>query len=127
MLPEKNHWRRGGIFFSLKNALNGIVHIVNHHRNARIIFFFSLAVAFAGFYLKISRLEMFVLGFTIMLVFITEVINTVIEDIANLISEDFHYKIKIIKDVAAGVVLAAVLFSLCVGYFIFGERILGWR
>jgi len=66
-------------------------------------------------------------GFTVMLVFITEVINTVIEDIADLINEEYHQKIKVIKDATAGVVLVSVFFSLFVGYFVFIERLLGLR
>lgn len=120
-------WQNDNFFFSFLNAIRGIIHIINHHYNARLIFLFAVLAVLAGFYLKISRLEMFVLGSTVMTVFITEVINTVIEDIADLINKDFHPKIKIVKDVAAGVVLVAALFSLCVGYFIFVERILGLR
>jgi len=124
MVQRKDEWRRCDLAFSFKNALNGVWHIINHHYNARIIFLFAFLAVALGFYLKVSKLEMFVLGVTIMLVFITEVINTLIEDIANLINEEFHPKIKLIKDISAGVVLAAVLFSLGVGYFIFAGRIL---
>lgn len=121
---KKYTWRtRKDLRFSFLNAFRGIAHIVNHHYNARLIFLFAILAVILGFFLKVTNVEMFVLGVTIMLVFITEVINTLIEDTIDLFSEEFHPKIKIIKDVAAGVVLAAVGFSLVVGYFIFGTRI----
>lgn len=125
---KNNKWRKKNLTSSFKNALEGTLHIINHHYNARLIFLCALLAVTLGFYLKISRLELFLLGVTIMLVFITEVINTLIEDMADLINEEFHPRIKIIKDVAAGVVLVAVFFSLGVGYFMFGFRLINlWK
>jgi len=69
--------------------------------------------------LHLSKLEIFVLSVAIMVVFLAEVINTLIEDLSNLITEEFHPKIKLIKDVAAGVVLVAVLFAGILGFFVF--------
>ncbi len=117
--------RKKGLRSSFRNALKGVYYIINHHYNARLIFLLAVLAVSLGLYFRVSRLEMFVVGVTIMLVFITEVINTLIEEMTDLIANEFHPKIKIIKDVAAGVVLVAVLFSLGVGYFIFGKYILG--
>ena len=119
----RNSWENKGLFCSVRNACRGVAHILNHHYNARLIFLFAIfAVAF-GFYLGISSLEMFVLSVAIMIVFIAEVINTMVEDITDLITLEFHPGVKIIKDVAAGVVLVSVFFSLILGYCIFAKRI----
>ena len=119
-----DNWRERNLIASIGNALRGIAHILNHHYNARLIFLSSIFAVLLGFYLQVSNLEMFVLGVAAMVLFIAEVINTIIEDVVNLITQEFHPQIKIIKDVAAGVVLVAVFFSLGVGYFIFGKYIL---
>ena len=125
---EKNNWGNQGLFYSVKNALRGVSHILNHHYNARLIFLFAIFAVVFGIYLGISKLEMFVLGVAIMLVFIAEVINTIVEDITDLITLEFHPRVKIIKDVAAGVVLVAVFFSLILGYGIFIKRLITlWR
>lgn len=121
---EKTIWKSEDLFCSLKNALCGVRHILTHNYNARLIFLFAIFVVLYGLCLRITKLEMFVLNVAIMAVFIAEVINTIVEDVTDLITIEFHPKIKIIKDVAAGVVLVAVIFSLVLGYFVFMERIL---
>lgn len=123
-----DNWRKQGLVTSIKNALRGIWHILNHHYNARLIFLFSVFAALLGFYLQISNLEMFVLGVAVIVVFIAEVINTIIEDMINLITQEYHLKIKIIKDAAAGVVLVAVFFFVILCYCVFVKRIMMvWR
>lgn len=121
---EKTKWENDSLLKSVKTAVCGIFHILNHHRNARIIFFSALFLVVLGLYLKISNLELFVLGVAIMLVFIAEVINTIVEDLSDLITLEYHPKIKIIKDIAAGVVLVAVLFAVSLSCSVFTNRIL---
>lgn len=128
MQEEKKSWKNENLFSSIKHALFGIGHILNHHYNARLIFLSAILTVALGFYFGISNLEMFVLGVAIMIVFIAEVINTIVEDLSNLITEDFHPKVKIIKDAAAGVVLVAVFFSVALGYCVFVKRVLAlWK
>lgn len=125
---EKRSWKNENLFNSIKNALVGIRHILQSHYNARLIFLSAILAVALGFYFGISNLEMFVLGVAIMIVFIAEVINTLVEDLSNLITEEFHPRIKIIKDVAAGVVLVAVFFSAILGYCVFIRRVLAlWK
>jgi diacylglycerol kinase (ATP) len=125
---EKKSWKNGDLLSSIKHALYGIYHILNHHYNARLIFLFAIFAVALGFYLEISNLELFVLGVAIMIVFIAEVINTIVEDLSNLITKEFNPKIKIIKDVTAGVVLVAIFFSAALGYCVFMKRIIAlWK
>lgn len=120
----QDSWKNPNLLSSLRHAFNGILHILNHHYNARLIFLFYIFAILLGFYLQISNLELFVLGVAMMVVFIAEVINTIIEDVVNLITREFHPQVKIIKDVAAGVVLVAIAFSLVLGYCVFMKRII---
>lgn len=121
---KKNSWKNEDLLSSIKNALTGIRHILNDHYNARLIFLSAILAVVLGFYFGISNVEMFVLGVAIMVVFIAEVINTIVEDLSNLITQEFHPQIRIIKDAAAGVVLVAVLFSIILGYCVFMKRII---
>ena len=121
---EKKSWKNENLFSSIKNALFGIRHILKSHYNARLIFLSAILGVVLGFYFGVSNLEMFVLGVAIMIVFISEVINTIVEDLSNLITQEFHPRVKIIKDVAAGVVLVALFFSLVLGYCVFIRRVL---
>lgn len=128
MNTKEDRWRKGSLIHSVNNAFCGIYHILTHHYNARLIFLLEIFAILLGFYLGISKLEIFVLGVAIMIVFIAEVINTIVEDITNLITLEYNSEIRIIKDVAAGVVLVAVFFSGILGCFIFMNRILAlWK
>lgn len=121
---EIRSWSSDSLLESIQNALRGIYHILTNHRNARLIFLAAIFALVCGLYLGISKLEIFVLSVAIMVVFLAEVINTLIEDLSNLITEEFHPKIRVIKDVAAGVVLVAVLFAGVLGFFVFLNRII---
>ena len=121
---NKDSWKKHTTLEeSVKNALKGVYHILTHHRNARLLFFAVIFFVGMGFVLGISKLEIFVLGVAIMIVFIAEVINTLIEDLSDLITQEFHPKIKLIKEVAAGAVLVAVFFSGLLGASVFLNRI----
>ena len=107
-------------------ALDGLVHILKSHHNARLIFFFAISAVILGVCLKVSIEEMLIVLLTIGMVFISEVFNTMVEDITNLITDkQFHPVVKVIKDMAAGAVLVASIISFIIGYFIFLKRI--WR
>lgn len=52
-------------------------------------------------------------------VLIAETVNTAIENLCDLYSEDYHSKIKKIKDVAAGSVLIASIAAVVIGAIVF--------
>ena len=54
----------------------------------------------------------------IVLVLVTEMLNTAIEVTVDMISEEYHPRAKIAKDIAAGVVLIASLGALTLAYLI---------
>ena len=51
--------------------------------------------------------------------FITELFNTAIETLCNIVSPQFNIDIKKTKDVSAGAVLVASFFAMAVGLIIF--------
>lgn len=70
-------------------------------------------------FLDLTRLELVILFLSITLVFVCETINTAIESILDLITEDrYHTLARIGKDLAAGAVLVASLNAGIVGYLI---------
>jgi len=58
-----------------------------------------------------------------MLVIITEVMNTSIEESINLCTKEFHPIAKIAKDVAAGAVVLAALNAIIIAVFILIDKI----
>lgn len=84
----------------------------------------TIAVLIAAIVLKVTSVEAAVLAIVTGLVWAAEIINTVIEHLANFITKERHSEIKIIKDLAAGAVLVAAITAVIVGLFIFIPKIL---
>ncbi len=109
---------------SFKYALEGVWHALRYNRNLRIAFFLALLVGLLGLFFQVTSLEMVILIITILLVILSEMINTSLEEIVNLITSEHKKEAKIAKDVAAGMVLVATIGSVIVGTFIFAPHVL---
>jgi len=99
-------------------AIEGIIYAVKTQRHMRYHLFAALAALILGLVLNISRNELILLCMAIVLVLATEMLNTAIETMVDMISEEFHPKAKQAKDVAAGVVLIASIGALTLAYLI---------
>jgi diacylglycerol kinase (ATP) len=113
-----------GFFESLNIALKGLLYLFLYHRNMRIIFMLGFAAFLAGLVLNLNGIELIILCVTITLVFMAEIFNTAIEMLMNMITSRYHLRIKIVKDIAAAVVVLACLNAIAVGYVLFVRRII---
>ena len=109
---------------SLKTALKGVIYLFLFHRNMRIIFMLGVCAFLLGIYFKLEALQMAMLCITIMLVFTAEIFNTAIEMLMNMLTSEYHVRIKLVKDIAAAVVILACLNALAVGYILFYRNII---
>lgn len=100
-------------------SVEGIIHAFKYNRNLRIAFFLALVVVVLALYLRVTSFEMVFLVVMILLVILSEMINTSLEEIVDLITSEHKREAKIAKDVAAGMVLVATIGSVIVGLFIF--------
>lgn len=117
MKPEKFSLTKRLKSFSY--AFNGLRLLVKEEHNARIHIVAALIAIGLGWYFDISSSEWVMILFAIGFVFVTELVNTAIENIADFISPEKHTAIKTIKDLAAGAVLVASLVALAVGLIVF--------
>ena len=113
-----------GFFQSLKIALKGIAYLFLYHRNMRIIFLLGIAAFLLGVYFRLQGIELVSLCITSTLVFMAEMFNTAIELMIDMSTRKYHTLIKLVKDIAAAVVLIAAINSLGVGYVLFSEHII---
>ncbi|MBC6111967.1 diacylglycerol kinase family protein [Pedobacter fastidiosus] len=104
---------------SFKYAFNGLKIFFLKDHNGRIHFFAAVVAIGLSIYLKLSSLEWIALLSVISAVFVAEIINTSIENLADVVSPDYHPKIKIVKDLAAAAVLVCAFLALGVGGIIF--------
>ena len=109
---------------SFKYAFNGLKILFREEHNARVHLFVAIGAIVLSFVLKISAIEWIAVIMVICLVFITEIINTSIENIADFISPERHAKIKVIKDLAAAAVIISAIISVIIGLIIFLPKLL---
>lgn len=112
-----------GLIKSFNDAINGIIASIQAERNMKIHYLVAVLVLGASLFFNFSRTEFLILLFSISLVLVLELMNTAIEETIDMITEEYHPKAKIAKDVAAGAVLIAAVNSLMVGYLLFFDRL----
>lgn len=108
---------------SFKYAFEGIYFAIKLNRNMRIHLTVAVLVILASIYFKVSAYEMGILGVMIVLVICTEMINTALEEMVDLIINEHRKEAKIAKDVGAGMVLVASMGAIIVGILIFTPHI----
>jgi len=106
-------------FSALKTALIGIRSLLKESRNAGIQSVLFLCICITGLYVQLSYYDWLWILAASTFVLTMEALNTSIEQLADLISSEYHPKIKILKDIAAGAVLIASIFSIVVACVVF--------
>ena len=111
--------KAGGLFKSFGHALAGLFSVIKTERNFRIhicMMLYVIAFTFIG-RVGFQTFLKFLICFGA--VFSAELINTAIELVCNEITTEYSENIKKIKDISAGAVLVAALFSAILGLCVF--------
>lgn len=109
---------------SFRNAFQGIWTALITQPNLRIHFVIGSLVFLAAVYLELSISNILVLLLTIMVVVITEMINSAIEFACNAVTLEHNEHIKHAKDISAGAVLLSAIFATIIGLMIFVPKLL---
>jgi diacylglycerol kinase (ATP) len=104
---------------SFKYAWEGIVSFFRLEYNAQIHLAITVLVLVLSVTLQFSKWEVIAVVFSIAIVWVVEMINTVIEKMMDFICIERHPQIKLIKDLAAGAVLVAAIAAAIIGCIIF--------
>jgi diacylglycerol kinase (ATP) len=109
---------------SFKYAKAGAQHAIKTQRNLWIHFLIGLAVLAVAVWLKVSLIELSILVVTIFGVIVTEMVNTAIEELVNILSPGHREEAALAKNVAAATVLLAAIGAVIVGCLIFIPRLI---
>ncbi|HMR19981.1 MAG TPA: diacylglycerol kinase family protein [Sphingobacterium sp.] len=104
-------------------AFNGLRILCKEEPNAIIHFIAAVIVIIASILFDLNAYEWVAIFFSIGLVVTTEIINTVIENIADLLTTEKNDKIKKIKDLSAAAVLISAITALSIGLIVFLPKI----
>ncbi len=115
--------RAPSIFDSFNFAFEGIIHVLRTQRNMRVHFAVAVIVLVAGLWTGVSKLELIALLLAIAFVFITEMINSALEQAIDVATTSFDPLAKLAKDVAAGAVLIATVNAVAIGYLVFSGEV----
>src|SRR3982751_4600293 len=108
---------------SFNFAVEGIIHVLRTHRNMRVHFGVSVGVLVAAVWVGVSKLELIALLLAIAFVFITEMINSALEQAVDVATTSFDPLAKLAKDIAAGAVLIATVNAIAIGYLVFSGEV----
>ena len=109
---------------TLSYGFNGILYTLKYERNMVIHFLVMILVIIAGIVFKITFVEWGVCFVLFALVLSLELMNTALENVVDLVTEEKKAKAKVAKDAAAGAVLVAAIFAVIIGISIFLPRLL---
>jgi diacylglycerol kinase len=112
-------------FKSVGYAIKGIGSSLQEQRNLKVQIFIAVIVVGASAYLEISAIEWSIVLITIGMVIGTEMINTAIESLVDLVTLERKPQAGKIKDIAAGAVLFVSIIAVIVGVLIFRKYLIG--
>jgi diacylglycerol kinase (ATP) len=110
-----------GVSRSFEHAYRGVVSAVRTQRNMRFHVLAAVGVLVLSLLVGVSELELAVLVLTILVVFVTEMLNTAMEFVVDLVTTEYHPLAKLAKDVSAGAVLVSSVGAVLVGYLVLAD------
>ena len=109
---------------SVKDCLNGFKFININEDNFKREILLGIIALVLSYLLKIDKIEFIIIIIVIGLVLVSEIINTAIERLVDLVSPKYNKLAGEVKDIAASSVLLMCIFSLVVGVIIFVPKII---
>ncbi|MEF3691775.1 MAG: diacylglycerol kinase family protein [Candidatus Moraniibacteriota bacterium] len=116
---NKNNFKK-----SFHCALRGLRYVIKNERNFRVELLIAIFVVFLAIVFNIKIWEFVVLIFLITWVLVTELINTVVERVVDILEPRVHPYARLIKDIMASVVLLSAGMSILVGGIIFSSYLI---
>lgn len=112
------------IIKSFSYAFSGLITSFKSERNLKIHVFLMALVIIAGIIFNISLMEWIVCIILFGAVISSELINTAIENLVDIVMPYRNEKAKVIKDIAASAVLIWAIVAAIVGIIIFGPKVM---
>ena len=104
-----NNKPKYSIFKNANYAIEGLLHAIKTESSFKIELLLGIPIFIAIFMIDVSITEKLILTVTAFLVAITELLNSAIENVVDLVTQEFHPLAKSAKDIAATAVLFSVI------------------
>jgi diacylglycerol kinase len=103
---------------TFKNALSGCWYAFTTQKNFIVHFLLSFLVILLALWLDVSYERFLFLLLAVFLGLSVEMINTIVEKIVDLVTQEYHPLAKVIKDLSAGVMLIVSLGLAVIGFLV---------
>ncbi len=127
MISRDERKRQKGLkkfFHSFTYPIKGLRYAYRNEQNLAVDVGVSLLVLIAGVIFKLDKSEWLVIVFTIGAVISLELVNTAIEAVVDMVTEEYHPLAKVAKDTSAAAVFVIAIVAAIVGIIIFLPKII---
>ena len=121
---KKERARDKRLVDSFNFAIEGLISALKNEKHMKVHILAAIIIVILAIIINASKVEILIISLSVSFVVITELVNTAVEAIVDLVSPERHPLAKLAKDVAAGAVLVAAINALCVGYLLFYDKLL---
>ena len=108
---------------SIGFAFKGAMLLIKTESSIQVQLVIGVLMTIIGFIVGLSTTEWIIQMLTIGLIISLESMNTAIEEIADFIHPEYHPKIGLIKDIAAGAVFIFAVIAIMIGCIIYFPKI----
>ena len=109
---------------SFEFPIKGLKYAYRNEQNLAVDVGIALIVCIFGFLFQINKYEWAILVLTIGLVISCELINTAIEAVVDLVTEEYHPLARVAKDTSAAAVFIFAIVAVIVGIIIFLPKLI---
>lgn len=124
-LPDPEIKKPKSVIDSLGFCIEGIILGFKTEKHIRYHYLTAIIALIVSLIFKLPALEFALLVTAIVLLLFAEMINTAIEEVVNLLEENYNVRAKNAKDLAAGAVLVSSAALIIVVFIIFSKYIFG--
>jgi diacylglycerol kinase (ATP) len=116
-------FRNDKLMKSVSHAFEGMMFTLTTQRNMRFHFVVAFVAMVLSLVIDLSKLEIVLVFFSIVMVVAAELFNTAVEAVVDMYTSDYHPLAKTAKDVAAAAVLLTAVHAVIVGFFVFFDKL----
>ena len=109
---------------SFHYAHRGLRRVIKEEQNFALELSIAIVIIILAILSKFKAVEWAVLVLTISLVLLTEIFNSAVERVSDLLKPRLDIYVKEIKDIMAGAVFLVASTAVVVGVFLFGPRVI---
>ena len=102
---KKERARDKRLVDSFNFAIEGLISALKNEKHMKVHILAAIIIVILAIVINASKVEILIISLSVSFVIITELVNTAVEAIVDLVSPERHPLAKLAKDVAAGAVL----------------------